>query len=338
MISRHKPALWQSRSAFAMALLPLAALFWCVVGVRRTLFRWGWLRSVRLPVPVIVVGNIAVGGSGKTPVVQWLVEALRTAGYQPGIVSRGYGGTSTNVRLVSADSDPVACGDEPVLLARSCVCPVAVGVDRPAAAEALLQAFPQCDVLISDDGLQHYRLHRDVEVVVVDPVTLGNRWLMPAGPLREGLSRLARADLLLAHGEVDAQTVAAARDVPIKRMRLRAEPVYRIESPDDSVALTSFAGRRVHAIAGIGRPERFFAQLAAAGAEVVPHPFPDHHKFVASDLTFAADGPKIMTAKDAVKCLDFAPADTWVLPVSARIEPGAIEQILEILTHGREAA
>jgi len=337
-MSRQKPAFWQSRSVVAMAMLPLAALFWCVVGVRRILFRRGWMRSVRLPVPVIVVGNIAVGGSGKTPVVQWLVEALRTAGYQPGIVSRGYGGTVTGVRLVSADSNPAECGDEPVLLARSCACPVAVGADRPAAAEALLQAFPQCDVVISDDGLQHYRLHRDVEVVVVDPVTLGNRWLMPAGPLREGLSRLASADLLLAHGEVDAPTVAAARDVPIKRMRLRSEPVYRIENPDEAVALASFAGQRVHAIAGIGRPERFFAQLAAAGAEVVPHAFPDHHKFVASDLAFAADGPKIMTAKDAVKCRDFAPADTWVLPVSARIEPGAIEQILEKLTHGREAA
>lgn len=335
---RQKPVFWQSRSVFAVILLPLAALFWCVVGMRRTLFRWGWLRSVRLPVPVIVVGNIAVGGSGKTPVVQWLIAALRTAGYQPGIVSRGYGSTATSVRLVTAACDPAECGDEPVLLARSCLCPVAIGVDRPAAAKALLQAFPQCDVIIADDGLQHYRLHRDIEVVVVDSVTLGNRWLMPSGPLREGLSRLARVDLLLAHGEVDARIVAAARDVPIKRMRLHGDTVHPIDAPDAPIALASFAGRRVHAIAGIGHPERFFSQLTAAGAEVVPHSFPDHHRFVASDVDFAADGPKIMTAKDAVKCLGFALTDTWVLPVSARIESGAIEQILEKLTHGREVA
>lgn len=337
-MARQKPAFWQSRSGVAVALWPLAALFWSVAGVRRVMFRCGWLRKVRLPVPVIVVGNIAVGGSGKTPVVQWLVAALRSAGYHPGIISRGYGGTVTQVTIVSADSDPATCGDEPVLLAHACQCPVAVGVDRPAAAAALLQAFAHCDVLISDDGLQHYRLHRDVEVVVVDPATLGNRWLMPSGPLREGLSRLACADVVLAHGDVDAQIVAAARDVPIKCMRLCAEPVHRIADPLDTVALASFAGRRVHAVAGIGRPERFFAQLAAAGVEVVPHVFPDHHAFVASDLAFIADGPKIMTAKDAVKCRHFAPADTWVLPVSAHIEAGAIELILEKLTHGREAA
>ncbi|MGL1834379.1 tetraacyldisaccharide 4'-kinase [Rhodocyclaceae bacterium SMB388] len=332
------PAFWKSRSLAAMCLLPLAALFWLLVSVRRSLFRHGVLASVRLPVPVIVVGNIAVGGSGKTPVVQWLIDALRGAGYRPGIVSRGYGGAFEGVTMVDADADPARYGDEPVLLARTCGCPVAVGADRPAAAARLLADHPECDVLVSDDGLQHYRLQRDIEVVVVDPDTLANRWLLPSGPLREGLSRLADCDVVVAHGVLDPALVSRCGTTPVKRMRLAGEQLQRLGAPDDSVPLSSFAGRRVHAIAGIGRPERFFAQLAAAGLDVVPHAFPDHHRFEAADLAFDEDAPRIMTAKDAVKCVIFALADAWVLPVAARIEPGMQDTILEKLKHGREAA
>lgn len=332
------PAFWKSRSLVAVCLLPLTGLFWLLASMRRSLFGHGVLASVKLPVPVIVVGNIAVGGSGKTPVVQWLIDVLRGAGYRPGIISRGYGGAFEGVALVGAEADPERYGDEPVLLARTCGCPVAVGADRPAAAARLLADHPECDVLVSDDGLQHYRLQRNIEVVVVDPGTLANRWLFPSGPLREGLSRLADCDVVVAHGVLDPAVVARCRTTPVMRMRLVGEQLHRLGAPEDRVPLSSFVGRRVHAIAGIGRPERFFSQLAEAGLDVVPHAFPDHHRFKAADLAFDEDAPRIMTAKDAVKCESFALADAWVLPVAALIEPGMQETILEKLKHGREAA
>jgi tetraacyldisaccharide 4'-kinase len=330
------PRFWQTRSPAAFSLLPLTAVFACAVALRRLLFRFGALTRVRLPVPVIVVGNIAVGGSGKTPVVQWLVARLRETGYTPGVVSRGYGGKMEGVQRVGSDSAPNDVGDEPLLLARSCGCPVAVGVDRPAAA-ALLVA-DGCDVIISDDGLQHYRLHRDIEVIVVDAETLGNRFLLPSGPLREPLSRLATADLVIAHGELDAPLADSCGKVPVKRMRLVGEVLQPIGGSGRARPVREMAGRRVHAFAGIGRPSRFFSQLRAAGLEVVPHAFPDHHHFVAGDFDVAGAEPKIMTAKDAVKCEPFGLADAWVLPVAAEIEAGAVERILERLKHGREAA
>lgn len=334
----RKPEHWSRRALPAVLLLPLSALFWLITTVRRALYRKGWLRSVRLPVPVIVVGNIAVGGSGKTPVVQWLVESLRALGYRPGVVSRGYGGTVSGVALVTPDADPEHHGDEPVLLARVCGCPVAIGADRPAAAHHLLQAHPECDVLISDDGLQHYRLGRDVELIVLDPATLGNAWLLPAGPLREGVSRLRHCDLVILHGDEAAAHEWSNGAVPLRRMHLLGDTVYRLDDPMVGRPLTDFGGFRVHAIAGIGRPERFFAQLTAAGLEVQPHPFVDHHRFTPDDFVFDDDAPSIMTAKDAVKCGAFSLTDAWVLPVKAVVEQGAIERILEKLKHGRETA
>ena len=291
------------------------------------------LRPQRVGVPVVVVGNIAVGGSGKTPVVAWLVEALREAGFSPGIVSRGHGGDARDIALVPPDGDAARYGDEPVLLARLTQCPVAVGRDRPAAARALLAAHPACDVIVSDDGLQHYRLARDLEVIVVDEVQLGNRWRLPAGPLREGLSRLAEADMVIAHGALSPAVRASVGDVPCHAMRLEGDLLMSIDGAS-SRPLAAFAGQRVHAVAGIGRPERFFQQLAAAGLEVVPHAFPDHHPFVASDLAFAPGEPKILTAKDAVKCAAFAPPATWILPVRASIDAAASQRIVEKLSHG----
>ena len=311
-------------------------MFALVAALRRALFRFGLLARVRLPVPVVVVGNIAVGGSGKTPVVQWLVARLREAGFAPGIVSRGYGGTMEGVQRVAPDSPPSEVGDEPLLLARTCGCPVAVGADRPAAA-ALLVA-DGCDVIISDDGLQHYRLCRDVEIVVVDAETLGNRWLLPSGPLREPVSRLATADLVIAHGPLNPWLSASCGTIPIKRMRLVGDELQPLGGMGRARALQELAGRRVHAFAGIGRPARFFAQLEAAGLEVVRHPFPDHHRFTCGDFEVADAEPKILTAKDAVKCEPFGLANAWVLPVAAEIEAGAVERILEKLKHGREAA
>ena len=332
------PAFWQTRSPAALALLPLSGVFALLSALRRLLFRVGMANVVRVPVPVVVVGNIAVGGSGKTPVVEWLVHALREAGFQPGIISRGYGGSIEGAALVPEDADPLTFGDEPVLLARLARCPVAVGADRPAVARALLQAHPECDVIVSDDGLQHYRLHRDVEVAVVDERTLGNRWLLPAGPLREPARRLDQVDLILAHGKCSDALARRFRRRPVYPMALEGSEFVSLNSSRDRGGVEVFRGRRVHAVAGIGRPERFFSQLSAMGLDVVAHPFPDHHRFVPADLAFAPGEPKILTSKDAVKCASFAPPDTWEFPVRARIPAGAAEQILEKLTHGRQTA
>ncbi len=317
----------------AVLLLPLSLLFMLIAGLRRALYRVGVLRAERLPVPVIVVGNIAVGGSGKTPVVAWLAETLREAGFRPGIVSRGYGGTVESVAVVPAGGDAARFGDEPVLLARLTGCPLAVGRNRPAAARALLAAHPEVSVLISDDGLQHYALTRDVEIIVVDEQVMGNRWRLPAGPLREGAGRLAQADLVIAHGVLSAALRSHAGEVPIVQMQLQGDTVERIDGSERR-PLAAFAGQRVHAVAGIGRPQRFFEQLTAAGLQVVPHAFADHHPYVPADLDFGGDAPKILTAKDAVKCAAFAPVDTWVLPVRASIDAAASQRIVEKLTHG----
>jgi tetraacyldisaccharide 4'-kinase len=322
----------------ARALLPLALLFRAIAGLRRRLYRHGLLRRECLPVPVIVVGNIAVGGSGKTPVVAWLVDILRAAGYRPGIVSRGHGGAGQGCRLVDAASDPGLCGDEPVLLARLTACPLAVGRDRPAAARVLLAAHPDCDVIVADDGMQHYRLARTIEIAVVDEATLGNGWPLPAGPLRETRARLAEVDLIVAHGELSPRTRAEAGAVPVVEMKLVGARFRSLQDPQRWCAAAAFAGQRVHAIAGIGRPQRFFDQLAALGLDVIPHSFPDHHRYHAADLGFAPGEPKLMTAKDAVKCAPFAPPETWELPVEAVIADGAADHILEKLNDGRQIA
>ncbi|MDR0633971.1 MAG: tetraacyldisaccharide 4'-kinase [Azoarcus sp.] len=338
---RGAPAFWLRRSGAAALLLPAGALFRGAAGLRRCLYRHDILRRECLPVPVIVVGNISVGGSGKTPAVAWLVEELRKAGRRPGIVSRGHGGEAAaggSSRLVDADADPGLCGDEPVLLARLSACPVAVGRDRPAAARRLLAAHPECDVIVSDDGMQHYRLARNVEIAVVDEAALGNRWLLPSGPLREPLARLSGVDLILAHGELSPPLRAAAGDVPIVPMRLAGERFRALADPGLWRDAGAFAGRRVHALAGIGQPQRFFDQLTAMGLEVVPHPFPDHYRYRADDLAFAPGEPKLMTSKDAVKCAAFAPPDAWELPVRAIIGAEAVGAILEKLDDGRQTA
>lgn len=332
-MSARAPAHWSRRGAFAVLLFPISLLFTLLAASRRALYRAGVLRVERLPVPVIVVGNIAVGGSGKTPVVAWLVEALRAAGFRPGVVSRGYGGTVESVGIVPADGDAAHFGDEPVLLARLTACPLAVGRDRPAAGRALLAAHPEVDVLVSDDGLQHYALARDIEIIVVDEHLMGNGWRLPAGPLREGVGRLAQADLVIAHGALSAALHSAAGKTPVVQMQLEGEMLERIDASERR-PLAAFSGQRVHAVAGIGRPQRFFEQLAAAGLDVVPHAFPDHHAYVADDLIFEEMAPRILTAKDAVKCAPFAPSDTWVLPVRASIDATASQRIVEKLTHG----
>jgi tetraacyldisaccharide 4'-kinase len=295
---------------------PLAALYGVVSGLRRGLFRIGGLRSVRLPAPVVVIGNISVGGTGKTPLTIAVAAALRARGYRPGVVSRGYGGSQREPLLLGEAPDPAQVGDEPCLIRASGV-PVAVGRDRPAAARLLLDAG--CDVLIADDGLQHYRLARDVEICVIDGARrFGNRRLLPAGPLREPLSRLQRVDLRVCNGGV-----AEPGEYP---MQLRGNDAIALDG-GCTQALAGFRGQRVHAVAAIGNPRRFFDSLRAAGVEVIEHAFADHHGFVPADLDFADGLPLLMTDKDAVKCRRFARPGWWRVPVQAHL-PAAFYEVL----------
>lgn len=326
---RSAPGFWQHRGAAAWSLLPLSLLFGLLAGVRRGLFALGLKKAERLPVPVVVVGNIAVGGSGKTPIALWLAAELRARGRRPGIVSRGYGGTIEDVAEVPVGGDPTRFGDEPVLMATASGCPVYVGRDRPAAGRALLAAHPDVDVLIADDGLQHYRLARDVEIVVVDEATLGNRLRLPAGPLREGVGRLAEATVILAHGGLSPDLATLVKPVPVFDFHLAGNAFERVADRAERCLPADLKGRRIHAVAGIGRPERFFSQLEAMGLVIERRPFADHHAFTAADVAVPDGDVLLMTEKDAVKCAPFAPADSWVWPVRAQFAPGAAELIVE---------
>lgn len=328
---RSAPAFWQHRGVPAWSLFPLSLLFAFLAGLRRRLFAVGLKRAERLPVPVVVVGNIAVGGSGKTPVALWLADELKRRGHKPGIVSRGYGGSVDSVAEVPAGGDPTRFGDEPVLMASASGCPVFVGRDRPAAGRALLAAHPDVDVLIADDGLQHYRLARDVEIVVVDEATLGNRLRLPAGPLREGSGRLAEATVVFAHGDLSPRLMRVLGSTPVFGFYLVGGAFERVGDRRETCPAEAFRGRRVHAMAGIGRPERFFGQLESMGLVIERRPFPDHHAFTAADLAIPDGDVLLMTEKDAVKCAPFAPADSWVWPVRAQLAPGAAELIVEKL-------
>ena len=303
---------WQRRGAVAWLLWPPSLVFGVFAGIRRFFYRLRILKSEHPGIPVIVVGNLTAGGSGKTPLVLWLAEHLREQRWKPGIVSRGYGGSTQTPMAVTIASDPAEVGDETVLLARRSGCPVWVAPDRVAACRALRTENPDCDVLIGDDGLQHYALRRDLEICVVDARGFGNGFLQPAGPLREPRSRLSSVGAVVAHGKAP---------VGGYKMELHGDKLVRFTDAREVRTLKSFAGQAVHAVAGIGDPNRFFLQLARAGLKVTPHPFPDHHTFRAEDLQFADGAPVVMTEKDAVKCKRFAQAHHWVFPVSASLDP-----------------
>ena len=320
----------QSLAVFLWPMLPLACLFGWLTALRRLAYRRGWLRCEKLPVPVVVVGNLIVGGAGKTPLTLHLVDALRQAGRSPGIVSRGYGG-EVGVRAVSADSDPAQVGDEPVLLAARGGVPVFVGRRRVDAGRALLAAHPEVDVLVCDDGLQHYALVRDVEIVVSDRRGLGNHWLLPAGPLREPAARLTSVDAVVVHAGSEMVRADALT------MTLHAGDFYALQCPDRVAQPSDWIGRPVHALAGIGHPERFFATLRGLGVSFSAHPFPDHHRYVMADFSFVGDGVLLMTEKDAVKCRPFLQGDVWVLPVTAHVSPALIALVLEKID-GRQTA
>jgi tetraacyldisaccharide 4'-kinase len=333
-----------SLTPLSAVLLPLAAVFRGVVAARRALFRTGVLKTVRVGVPVVVVGNVTVGGTGKTPLALALADSLAVRGLHPGIVSRGYGGRHSEQHdapvVVTRDDDPADVGDEPLLYA-SRGFPVAIGRDRAAAAELLLRRERDVDVLISDDGLQHYRLGRDVEIAVVDGARgLGNGRMMPAGPLREPASRLREVALVVVT-ETPEGVVRVPPEVPkdanlfVQRLAPDAS-LYRVGDPGTARPVESFAGARVHAVAGIGHPQRFFATLERLGLAVTPHAFPDHHAFTPVDLALPGAAPIVMTAKDAVKCRRFADARCWYLPVRSQID-AELTDCVEKLIRGPEA-
>lgn len=314
--------IWYSPAAPAV-LRPFASLYGRVSADMAQRRKAG---AVQLPVPVIVVGNITVGGTGKTPFVLWLVERLIGQGWRPGVISRGYGGCAPEYPLrVSATTDPAWSGDEPALIARRIEVPVAVAPDRVAAARMLLDAG-EVDILVTDDGLQHYRLGRDVEICVVDGSRgLGNGQLLPAGPLREPPARLREVDLVVVNGGG-----WRPEGVPSLDMQLETA-MARPLGGGDARPLSSFAGARVNAVAGIGNPERFFVSLRAAGIDVVPHPFPDHHRYTDIDLAFDAKLPLLMTEKDAVKCAGLAQPHHWYVPAQARIAAEGVALVQQLL-------
>jgi tetraacyldisaccharide 4'-kinase len=327
---------WGSRGAIAWLLWPASLLFGAGVAVRRVLYKLRILGSAHPGIPVIVIGNLSVGGSGKTPLVLRVVEILKHHGWKPGIVSRGYGGSATRPMAATIASDPAEVGDEPMLLARRSGCPVWVAPDRVAACRTLRAQHPECDVIVTDDGLQHYALRRDLEICVVSGKGLGNGFLLPAGPLREPLSRLRSVGAIVTHGEAPKEL--ATRCHP---MKLDGEQLVNMADARDVRTAKSFAGQRMHAVAGIGDPKRFFLQLARFGIKPVPHPFPDHHPFRAQDLEFGDADPVVMTEKDAVKCKRIAPGKSsvplWVFPVSASLEPAFERWLLERLSGSKAA-
>lgn len=327
-MSRLPERWYRPLPSWALLLYPVALLFRLLVALRRLFYRLNLFHPVRLPAPVIVVGNLTVGGTGKTPLTLWLVQQLLDAGWHPGIISRGYRQSAAGhatARAVSADDDAGEVGDEALLMAQRGLCPVWIGRDRAAAGQALLEAHPECDVIVSDDGLQHYRLQRDVEIAVIDGVRrFGNGLLLPAGPLREPLTRLDSVDAQVCNGGTPQAGEYA--------MQLRGARFYNLLNPEVVRTAADFAGERLHAVAGIGHPQRFFDHLHALGLCTENHALPDHHEFTAENLAFPNADAVLMTEKDAVKCGAFATEQHWVLRVDAEVDAALARLIINKVT------
>lgn len=322
--------LWYRRTRWVWPWVPLSLIYCSAVTLRRHAYKKGWLSSFEAGVPVVMVGNVTVGGTGKTPVVIALAQWLREQGWRPAIVSRGYGGRAGHAaRRVHPDSDPRDVGDEPVLLARHTECPVAV-CRRRIEAVSLLLGETDCDLILTDDGLQHYALHRDIELCIISGARrLGNGWCLPAGPLREPASRLGDVDYVLSVG------AAGEGEWPVQRI---AGQLRSVDTAARRAPLHELRGERVHGVAGIGDPQPFFATLRDAGLNVIEHAFRDHHVYSAADLVFAEDLPIVMTEKDAVKCQKFGGARTWYLESFVRLDPAWLQLLASRLVPLRAQA
>jgi tetraacyldisaccharide 4'-kinase len=321
-LARWALDVWYKDAFLGMLLLPFAAIFSGIVRIRRFYYRNGLLKSHTLPVPVIVVGNITVGGTGKTPLIIWLAELLVKSGYRPGIISRGYGGQSEIwPQAVNENSDVNKVGDEALLIAKRTRLPLVISPSRVDAAKQLLDSF-DCDVLLSDDGLQHYKLNRDIEIAVLDGERrFGNDYCLPAGPLREPIGRLSTVDFVVVNGEKSADHEIS--------MQLLGDTAVNMKTGEQK-PLHEFQGE-CHAVAGIGNPGRFFKSLQLKGLACITHDFPDHYPFALNDIEFDDNKPVLMTEKDAVKCSQFANARHWSVPVKAVPDPAFGQQFLDLL-------
>ncbi|MFO8155585.1 MAG: tetraacyldisaccharide 4'-kinase [Pseudomonadota bacterium] len=325
---REQPEYWYRDDAVSRVLAPLSWLYCGVMRMRRLGYRLRLLPSGKAGVPVIVVGNLTVGGSGKTPLTVWVVEQLVREGWRPGIVSRGYGGRASQwPQQVRPDSDSVVVGDEAVLIARRTGRPMSVGPNRLETARALVR-HADVDIIVTDDGLQHYRLQRDIEIAVVDGRRrYGNGRCLPAGPLREPLSRGRAVDFTICNG-TPMEGECGMRLVPGEAINLVSGEQRSLESLNDGP---------VHAVAGIGDPERFFVSLRRRGLRIISHPFQDHHEYAPGDMEFMDERPVLMTEKDAMKYGRYATRRHWFLPVTAEVDDElttALSQRLEGLRNG----
>lgn len=317
---------WSRKGPLNILLLPLSLLFGAASALRRWLYRGGVLHSGHPGVPVIVAGNLTAGGSGKTPFVIWLVEWLKSQGRRPGVVSRGYGRRDSSLRCVNGNSTAQEAGDEPLLIHSKTGVPVVVGADRLAAARLLLARYPDVDVIVSDDGLQHYRLQRDLELVLADAgILFGNGWLLPAGPLREPPARLHEADALIL-SQHDGTPAGISPALPVFSIRREPAGFRNLAGGSLRAALPYPQDREIQALAGIARPQNFFDLLKRMGVAHEPRAFPDHHAFSAGEIEPGA--AVVMTEKDAVKCKSFAGPDWWALELRIVPSPG-LEDWLE---------
>ena len=316
---------WRTPGWLSYCLLPLAWLYGLTIHVRRFGYKVGLLKSYRSPVPVVVIGNISVGGSGKTPLLIALVNDLQQRGFRPGIISRGYRGDGPFPLLVDRNTPVSACGDEAAMIVRHTDVPVVVGANRRLVIERLLETAP-IDIILSDDGLQHYAMQRDIEIAVEDRTSeRRNSFLLPAGPLREPVRRLQSVNYCVEH----VTTAENQGD----RMAMWLRP--GVPQPLMQMDLQLPAGRW-HAVAGIGNPERFFNSCEQLGLEITRHPFPDHHDYKPDDIEFDDRLPVIMTEKDAIKCMAFASDRHWFLPVTACISSELLETLTQDLNRLRE--
>lgn len=327
---------WNGYSIWHFVLLPLSLIFFLLSTARKYLFRFGVLKSYKLPVSVIIVGNISVGGTGKTPLVIWLAEQLKQKGFKPGIISRGYGGSVSDIREVFANSSSSQVGDEPLLIAKRINLPVFVGANRVDAGLALLEAHPEVNVIISDDGLQHYRLQRDIEIALVDAERgFGTAMLLPAGPLRESKTRLSTVDAIVMTNANQQSSIKTEFLPPVFEMEFSGDMFVSLLDGQSRQKADFFNHKPLVAIAGIGNPKRFFNALTKMGLVFEQKSFPDHHAYVLEELSSFAGKTILMTEKDAVKCEQFAKGNTkydiWILPVSANIGDGLNELVLQKL-------